>query len=236
MKNMMIADMAEHEKPVEKLIKYGADKLSDAELLACILRTGAKDMNVIALSQLILNSGKSYKGLRGLNYQNYTELIKIYGVGKTKAAQLLALTEVSRRIASLETEEKLIFDSSESVADYFMEEVRYLTKERVYALFLSTSNGMIHKVLLSEGSIDRSIMSPRELFKEAVRYEASSMILIHNHPSGDPSPSTQDVVITTKIMELGNDLGIPLLDHIIIGDKRYVSMLEDGYIKKMESL
>ena len=233
MKNMMIADMAEHEKPVEKLIKYGASSLSDAELLACILRTGTKDMNVITLSQLILNSGKAYKGLRGLNYRDYTDLTQINGVGNVKAAQLLALTEISKRMAAQETEERVVFNSSESVADFFMEEVRYLTKERVYALFLSTSNGMIHKTLLSEGSIDRSIMSPRELFKEAVRYEACSMILIHNHPSGDPTPSMQDIMITTQIMELGNSLGIPLLDHIIIGDKRYISMLEQGYIKNV---
>ncbi|MBP3233290.1 MAG: DNA repair protein RadC [Eubacterium sp.] len=235
MKNMMIADMAEHEKPVEKLIKYGAESLSDAELLACILRTGTRDMNVISLAQLILNSGKAFKGIRGLNYQSYTDLVRISGVGNVKAAQLLALVEVSKRISTLEAEEKLIFDSPESVANYFMEEVRYLTKERVYALFLSSSDGLLHKSLLSEGSINRSIVSSRELFKEALRYEATNIILIHNHPSGDPTPSTQDIILTRQILELSYKMGIPLLDHIIIGDKRYVSLAEEGYIQKPDN-
>ena len=231
MKNMMIADMAEHEKPVEKLIKYGPGTLSDAELLACILRTGTKDMNVITLSQLILNSGKAYKGLRGLNYQDYTDLIKISGVGNVKAAQLLALTEISRRMASQETEERVVFNSSESVADYFMEEVRYLEKERVYALFVDSANCIIHRVLISEGSINRSLMDPRELFKEALKANATSIILVHNHPSGNPEPSDLDIIVTKKIEELGNNLGIKLHDHIIIGNGVYESFLNRGILQ-----
>ena len=231
MKYMKMADMAEHEKPVEKILKYGSAFLSDAELLAIVLRTGNKDMNVISLAQMILNFNPVHKGLRGLNYLSFEDLVTLPGVGRVKAAEILALTEISRRMASLEKEEKLSYDSPESVADYFMEEVRYLTKERVYALFFSSSGSLLGKVMLSEGSINRSILSVREVFKDALKMDATGIIVVHNHPSGDPRPSDEDLAITRRLEDMGKKMEIPLLDHIVIGDRVYYSFREKGIIK-----
>ncbi len=222
--NLRIADMAEHEKPVEKLLKHGAEYLSDAELLAIILRTGDRDKSVLSLAQQILNSHPVYKGLNGLNYRHINDLMSISGVGKVKACQIMALNEISHRMSTERHEEKLTLSSSESVAEYFMEKTRYLTKERVYVLFESSSSECIHEVLLSEGSLDRALLSPRELFKEALKVNAASIILMHNHPSGDPEPSDIDIQNTIKLYKLGNEIGIPILDHIIIGDGIYFSM------------
>lgn len=230
MNKLKIKEMAEYEKPIEKLLENGAEKLSDAELLAIILRSGSRDMSVIEMSQYILNDHPIHKGLHGLNYRNIRELTEIPGVGKVKACQIVALTEISRRMSERANKDKLCFDSSDTVASYFMEQVRYLTKERVYALFTNTHNDYIHKVLLSEGSLDRSILTPRELFIEALNADAASIILIHNHPSGSPDPSDMDIIITKKIASLGKDIGIRLLDHVIIGDGTYISMAAQNLI------
>ena len=231
MENLKIADMAENEKPVERLQKYGAEFLSDAELLAIILRTGTSDMNVVTLAQMILNSHPVYKGLKSINYRSVSDLMTIHGVGKSKAAQIMALAEISKRMNLSRKEEHVNLSSPDSVADYFMEEARYLDKERVYALFTSNDNSLLHRVMLSEGSINRSILSTREVFKEALKCNAASVILIHNHPSGNPSPSDMDILVTKQISDLGNKLEIPLLDHIIIGDGIYFSFKEEGIIK-----
>lgn len=231
MNNLRIKDMAPNEKPIEKLVKYGAERLSDAELLAIILRSGSRKMSVIETAQRILNDHPIHKGLQGLNHRHLNELTKIPGVGTVKGCQIIALTEISRRMSSEICEQKLTVDSPETVADYFMEEVRYLEKERVYALFVDSANCIIHRVLISEGSINRSLMDPRELFKEALKANATSIILVHNHPSGNPEPSDIDILVTKKIEELGNKLGIKLHDHIIIGNGIYESFLNRGILK-----
>ena len=227
---LRITDMAEHEKPVEKLIAEGAEYLSDSELLSIILRTGSNDMSVLELSQLILNAHPIYKGLAGLNYRYLNELMDIKGVGKVKASQILAVVEISRRISKQKYADSVSLNSSQTVADYFMEQTRFLTKERVYAVFSSTSHRYIHKILLSEGSMDRCLLSNRELFKEALRANAANIVLIHNHPSGDPEPSDIDVLHTKQIKKLGDEMGVSLLDHIIIGDGVYYSMAEHDLI------
>ena len=231
MNYLKISDMASEEKPVEKMIQNGPEVMSDAELLSIILRTGTRDMNVITLSQMILNNHPTYKGLAGLNYRRFEELVNISGVGKVKACQILALTEISKRISTTNAKKKMIFDSSDSVADYFMEQMRYLQKERVYALFMSADLNCFYKVLISEGVIDRSLIEPREIFKEALLRNAKSIILSHNHPSGNPQPSDMDIAITQRIARLGEEMSLKLLDHIIIGDGYYYSMLEKGIIK-----
>ena len=223
---LKISDMAEQEKPVEKLLEYGADALSDAELLAIILRCGTKDMNAINLSQLILNSHPVYKGLAGLNFRDFSGLMTIPGVGKTKACQILALTEISKRISSQTVRRDTKLSSPDEIASYFMEQVRYLEKERVYAVYLNSNMDYLHRVLISEGSLDRSIVSPREIFLEAFKVSARYVVLLHNHPSGSPEPSDIDIVITAKIRKLGESLGIDLLDHIVIGDGIYYSFRE----------
>jgi DNA repair protein RadC len=230
MNNLRIKDMAKSEKPIEKMIEHGAEILSDAELLAIILRSGTSEMSVLNLSQLILNSHPVHKGLSGLNYRHINDLTEIPGVGKVKACQIIALTEISRRMSSEVFKDKICFESSETVADYFMEQLKYLTRERVYAVFTSTSGEMIYKIKLSEGSINRSIMSASELFKEALKVNATGIILVHNHPSGDPSPSEMDIQISQKIKKLGQELGIPLIDHVIIGKGTYFSLAGKGLI------
>lgn len=230
MYNLRIADMAEYEKPVEKLFSIGTEAISDAELLAIILRTGNDEMSAISLAQQILNSHPVHKGLAGLNHRNPRELMELRGVGKVKAAQIIALTEISKRIASSEKKDKVSFDNPASVADYFMEEVRYLEKEKVYALFMSSDNSPFHKIRLAEGSLDRCIMSPRELYKEALMLNAKSIILLHNHPSGNPRPSDADFRVTKQIDEFGKMVDIRLLDHIIIGDREYYSFKEHDHL------
>jgi DNA repair protein RadC len=229
-KNLPIREMAESQKPCEKAIEEGMESLSDAELLALILRCGTNDLNVINLAQLILNSHPVYKGLNGLNYLNMTELTKISGIGKVKACQIMALAEVSRRMAREAFKPSLTLGTPEAIADYFMETCRYLTKERIYALFFSAANTFLGKTLLSEGTVNRSMLSPRELFIEALRYDAVGIVLLHNHPSGNPEPSEPDIVFSRRIKELGEELGIFLLDHVILGDKCYCSLSERGLL------
>ena len=230
MNNLKISDMADYEKPVEKMLQYGAASLSDSELLAIILRTGTSDISVINLSQMILNNHSVHKGLRGINYQDVNMLMKIPGIGKVKATQIQAISEISKRMASESAREYVKLDNAESVANLFMEECRYLQKERVYALFLNTSNSLLHKMQISEGSVDRSIVSGREVFKEALRYDATHIVLIHNHPSGDATPSDADILITKKLVDLGLELGIPIVDHLIIGDGVYTSLKENNLL------
>ena len=224
MNNLRIADMIDYEKPIEKLKEHGAEKLSDAELLAIILRTGSREMSVIELAQMILNDHPRHKGLHGLNYRHLNDLMRIPGVGKTKASQIIALTEISRRMSSEKRKENICFNNPETVADYFMEQVRYLPKERLCAVFTSKSNEFLHQVILSEGTVDRSLISSRELFIEALKVDATGIILIHNHPSGDPDPSDMDILISKQIKKMGDELNIRLIDHIIIGDGIYKSL------------
>ena len=227
MNNLKISDMADNEKPVEKMLQFGTSSLSDAELLAIILRTGTNDISVINLAQKILNNHPVHKGLRGLNYQDVRMLMEIPGVGKVKATQIQAIAEISKRMSTEAARENVRFDNPESIADYFMEECRYLQKERVYALFLNSANSLLYKIQISEGSVDRSIVSSREVFKEALRHDATKIVIIHNHPSGDSTPSDMDILLTKNLYDLGNKLGIPLVDHVIIGDGEYTSLREN---------
>ena len=230
MNKLRIADMASSEKPVEKLMEYGAEYMSDAELLAIILRCGTREMSVIQLAQLILNSHPVYKGLNGLNYMSLKDLTDIKGVGRTKASQIAALTEISRRMASRAFKSDVSLNDADSVAAYFMEKTRYLTTERVYALYMTSANSVIREVLLTTGTVNSSLISPREIFLEALKCDAVSVVIIHNPPSGNPEPSIEDVAVSKNIKKYGDDLGIKLLDHIIIGDKRFVSLRSLGML------
>lgn len=144
----------------------------------------------------------------------------------TKACQIIALTEISKRISSEKFKSSLCLNDSQSVASYFMEKTRFLNKERVYALFMTASNSVIKEILVSSGSIDRSLLSVRDLLAEALKCDAVSMVILHNHPSGNPEPSLEDIAVSRNIMQAGEVLGIRLLDHIIVGDRVYVSLKE----------
>lgn len=195
--------------------------------MAIILRTGTKNESVLQLAQRLI---KEFQGLRMLMNASLEELTKIKGVGEAKAIQLLAAIELGKRIANMKNEERYVIRSPEDGANYVMEEMRFLTQEHFVCLFLNTKNEVIHKQTIFIGSLNASIVHPRELFKEAFRRSAASMICLHNHPSGNPEPSREDIEVTKRLVECGRILGVDVLDHIIIGDKRYVSLKEKGYL------
>ncbi len=232
MENLRVVDMADDEKPVEKALMYGVASLSDAELLAIIIKCGTKEHSAIQLAQMILNKDPVYKGLQGLNYLSLDDLTSISGIKKMKAAQIMAVTEISRRMSRNSFKDKLKLNDPKSIADYYMEKVRYLTREKVFVLYLSSSLNLLYEEQLSEGTIDRSLVSAGEVFKKALKINATCLILLHNHPSGDPTPSEADISITRKLIKSGEMLGIKVVDHIIIGDKNYFSIAERGYINE----
>ncbi len=227
---MKISSMYAEERPREKAVSMGIESLSDAELLSLILGSGNKDENVIMLAQRVLNAHTVHKGLIGLKYLSFHDLLRINGIGRVKACQLMAVSELSRRMAMSERRERVSLSSPSAIADYFMEYCRFLTREKVIVMFLSSSNELIKWQELSEGTVNRSLLSPREIFIEALRCDAVSIILIHNHPSGDPDPSEVDIISTKRIIEAGRYVGIEVLDHIVIGDRSYVSLHEKGMI------
>ncbi len=158
MENLRVVDMADDEKPVEKALLYGIDHLSDAELLAIIIKCGTREKSAIQLAQMILNKDPVYKGLQGLNYLSLTDLTSIPGIGKMKAAQIMAITEISRRMSRNSFKESLKLNDPKSIADYYMEKVRYLTREKVFVLYLSSSLNLLYEEQISEGTIDRSLV------------------------------------------------------------------------------
>ncbi|MEE0685295.1 MAG: DNA repair protein RadC [Lachnospiraceae bacterium] len=221
-----IKSLPPESRPDEKLESYGAASLSDAELLAIIIRTGFRGYNSVRLAEDILKCGKG-KGLIGLCQIGIEELTKVRGVGKVKAIQLKAVAELTRRISKRTAKESLVMDSPETVARYFMEDLRHRDKECFMMLSLDSKGALISESLISIGTVNASLASPREVFVEAVNNRAVSIILVHNHPSGNPKPSKNDLVVTRQMKDAGELLGIKLIDHIIIGDNSYVSLSEE---------
>lgn len=224
---MLLKDFPKDERPRERFIKLGPQNLSNQELIAIILRTGTKAESVIQLAQRLI---KEFEGLRMLKDATLEELTKMKGIGKAKAIQLLAAVELGRRINSLTNEERYAIRSPEDGANYVMDEMRFLNQEHFVCLYLNTKNQVIHKQTIFIGSLNASIVHPREVFREAFRRSAASIICLHNHPSGDPTPSREDIEVTRRLKECGRMIGIEILDHIIIGDKKYVSLKEKGYL------
>ena len=221
-----IKSLPPESRPDEKLESYGAASLSDAELLAIIIRPGFRGYNSVRLAEDILKCGKG-KGLIGLCQIGIEELTKVRGVGKVKAIQLKAVAELTRRISKRTAKESLVMDSPETVARYFMEDLRHRDKECFMMLSLDSKGALISESLISIGTVNASLASPREVFVEAVNNRAVSIILVHNHPSGNPKPSKNDLVVTRQMKDAGELLGIKLIDHIIIGDNSYVSLSEE---------
>lgn len=226
-KPLMIRDVPTDERPRERLLKEGSHVLSNQELIASILGTGTKQESVLQLSQRILHH---FNGLRLLKESSVEELKEIKGIGDTKAVQILAALELGSRVHTFQQEERYIIRSAEDVSRYVMEDMRFLTQEHFVVLYLNTKNHVIHKKTIFIGSLNASIVHPREIFKEAFRYSAASVICLHNHPSGDPTPSREDIEVTKRLVESGKVIGIEMLDHIIIGDKKYISLKEKGYV------
>lgn len=226
---LTVKELPVSERPYEKCEKYGAGVLSDAELLAVILRTGTKKQRVIDLAVDILNYPTGYSGLKGLNYLTMKELTGIKGIGRVKAIELLCLTEITKRMSKEVHRESLRLITPMSVADYYMQDMRHLTREQVLLLMMDSKNKVIKDMIISEGTVNTSIMPVREIYVQAVKYEAVNIILLHNHPSGDPAPSSEDIRVTKRMKEAGDLIGITLMDHIIIGDNRYISLREQGF-------
>lgn len=226
-KKLKMKDLPEDERPREKLRVRGAEALSNAELLAILLRTGLPDESVMRVAErLLIEVGEG--GLTGLAHASVTTLMKHKGVGEAKAITVIAALELGKRIASGVGAKRILISSSSDVADYMMPRLRYLDKEYFYAILLNRKNHVIATPTISVGTLSESLVHPRELFKEAVSHSASAIILVHNHPSGDPSPSPQDVVVTRRIAEAGKLLDITILDHVIIGNDTYISLKEQG--------
>lgn len=230
MKKSIMKELPVSEQPYEKGEKYGVSALSDAELLAVIIRSGSKNEHSVELATRVLQSFKSSQSLNGLHHVTMHELMKISGIGKVKALQLLCLAEISKRMVKLESEAGIRMTDPKTVAKYYMEEMRHLKKEQCRILLFDTKSKMLGEQILSIGTINTSILSPREVFVAALAHEAVHIILIHNHPSGDPTPSKEDQLITRRIVDAGNLVGIKLMDHIIIGDNKYISLKELGFI------
>ncbi|MBE5939838.1 MAG: DNA repair protein RadC [Lachnospiraceae bacterium] len=215
-------------RPYERCEHFGARYLSDSELLAVILRTGHKGREAVQVADEILNLNGEVKGLLGLQRCSIDEFMRVKGVGRVKAIELACVVELSRRIAKTNREKTLCFNKPETIAAYYMEDFRHKQCEEVMALLLNVKSMLIKEVWLSKGTVNASFASPRELFIEALKMEAVNIILLHNHPSGDPTPSGNDIENTKRIMEAGKIIGINLIDHIIIGDNSYISLRKDG--------
>lgn len=226
--NLKILDIPKEERPIEKLTNFGADTLSDQELLAIILRCGAKGENVLTLSNRILVETGGLKGLLNVSYE---DIIKIRGIKSVKGAQIIALSELFRRFNSLKSNiNKVKIKSPKDLGDMLSSEWIGVNQEILKLIVLNTKNNIIKIRDVFKGTLDSSIVHPREIYSEAIKCGGASIIICHNHPSGDPSPSREDINITLRIKECGKILGINLLDHIIIGNKKYISLKEKGII------
>lgn len=217
------------ERPYEKLEVVGAEYLSNAELLAVIIKTGTKAYTAVELAQLVLKLSHDGR-LSSLYNLSIEQLKQVKGIGRVKAIQIKAALELSKRIATSDGKVHHIIKSALDVSSLMMEEMRYLRKEMFKALLLDTKNQIIKVVDVSVGSLNSSIVHPREVFSEAIKCGCNSIIFVHNHPSGDPTPSLEDVQTTQRLESAGNILGIKVLDHIVVGDGKYVSFKDKGII------
>ena len=226
---LMIKEMSKSERPRERLLKYGVESLSNAEILSIILKTGTKNINVLEVSNNLINKIDGFLNLKNVNKEI---LIKEKGIGEVKAVELLAAIELGKRLfTKKDLEEKKKYLTSKEVfndnKDLFID----VKQEYFYCIYLNSNKEVIERKMLFMGTVNRSLVHPREIFKEAYLLSASSIICIHNHPSGDPTPSFDDVVLTKNLIEIGNIQKIPVIDHIIFGEDRYYSFYEDNKLK-----
>ncbi|MFP4478168.1 MAG: RadC family protein [Candidatus Izemoplasmatales bacterium] len=224
----MIKDMPKYERPRERLMSFGPESLNTYELVAILLRVGTKNDSVIELSKKVVHSLNSLNELRS---QTINELTKIRGIGKTKAITILAALELGKRVLE-NKQEKVQLSSPQMVFDMLHFELKDLKQEVLICLYLDLKTNLIAKKEIFRGSLNQSLVHPREIFKYAVKHSAYQIILVHNHPSGDPYPSKQDIELTRAIEKAGKMLQIYLLDHIIIGEKNYLSIKSFDQDKK----
>jgi len=226
---LMIKELPQGERPREKMLTKGAQALSNSELVAILLRTGTKNDSVLRVAERLL---KKYEelGVAALSSLGPQELSKIKGIGPVKAVTIVAAVELGKRLNGLISADKPVIRTPGDAANLLMARLRYETREHFIIILLSTKNHVLATPTISIGSLNASIVHPRELFREAINHSAAAVILVHNHPSGDPTPSCEDIDLTRKLIDVGKILEIHVLDHVIIGDNKYVSLKEKGII------
>lgn len=227
MKSITIKDMPKQERPRERLLKHGANHISNQELIAILLGSGTRNETAMDLANRVL---MHFEGLSLLRDATIEELTAIKGIGIAKGVKVLAAMELGKRMSSLKQEESYFIRTPEDGANFVMEDMKNLKQEHFVVLFLNTKNKVIHRKTIFIGGLNSSIVHPREVFREAVRHSAASIICLHNHPSGDPTPSREDIYVTNRLVKSGKMMGIEVLDHIIIGNRQFVSLKEKGYI------
>ena len=222
-------EMPKDERPYEKCSRLGAEHLSDVELLAVLLRTGTRGENAVELARKILyHAGES--GILGIHQFNVERLRQIRGIGEVKAIQISCISELAKRLAKASYQDKVCFTDPKTIAQYYMEDLRHEKQEHMKLLMLNTKAKLLGETTISKGTVNASLITPRELFIEALQKNAVSIIILHNHPSGDPTPSRDDMLTTKRILDAGALIGIELLDHIIIGNNCYMSFREEGML------
>ena len=221
------------ERPYEKLEMYGADTLSNAELLAIIIKSGTRDESSLDTAQKILSmKNKNSDSLRFIQDMSIQEFMKIKGIGKVKAIQLKAVCEIAKRISRPIELPRVQINCPDDIARLLMDELKYEKREVVKVIILNIKNVVIKIVDICLGTDNSAILKPRDALAEAIKIGAPKIVIVHNHPSGDPMPSREDILVTQRIREGGSLLGIELLDHIIIGDNCYVSLAEQKLLKE----
>lgn len=228
--NKRIKDLGQDLRPDEKFLKYGAQALSDAELLAIIIRSGSADEHCIELADKVLSYNSKTSSLLNIYNLSIDDLMSLKGIGKVKALQIKAVFELSKRIAKTVKKKSLVLNNPKTIAEYFYEELRHLNNEQVILLMVDSAGNLLKEKIMSKGTVNVSLLSAREIFCEALKEGAVNIILLHNHPSGEITPSKMDINCTKKIKDAGDIIGIKLLDHIIIGDRKYLSFREENIV------
>ena len=223
---MKIKELSEEDKPREKLINKGPKNLTNSELLAIILRTGNKNQDVLNLSTQIFQK----YNLKSLSRIKISSLKKQLGIGDAKACQIVACFELGRRLSSFKKDKKIKINNAKDIANLFIPEMSSLRKEHLKGIYLDTRRNIIKEETIFVGSLNESVIHPREIFQIALEENAAAIILLHNHPSGNPKPSSFDIEISKELVTAGEVLGIPVLDHIIIGDQKYFSLKEKSLL------
>ena len=217
--------IAPHDRPREKLDRLGAAGLGDNELLAIIVGHGSRQISALEVANLVLDAAA---GIHGLTRVSRDELGRVKGVGRAKAAQILAAVELGRRTLSRSPGDRIQFDGPEDVAAYLMPQYGSRSVEHFGIVLLDTKHRVLRTRVLSVGTLDASLVHPREVFREATLGGAAAIVLFHNHPSGDPVPSGDDVALTTRLVRAGDLMGVDVIDHIIVADACYCSFKETG--------
>lgn len=226
----LVRDLPEDERPREKLLAAGAASLSNTELLAVLLRTGVRDDSALHVAEKVLSLYKE-RGLSAVTQMSVRELSSIKGVGMAKAATILAAVELGRRLAYKAAEQQVIVHEPADAANYVMPRFRFERREHFAVLLLNMKNHILGLKTISVGTLTHSIAQPREVFQAAIEWAAASVILVHNHPSGDPTPSREDIALTRRMVEAGAVMCIPVLDHIVLGYDKFISLKEEGMIQ-----